>query len=204
MARGKRIASASVLVALWLLTCLGGLALLWRYKTRPGDPGAPPPTWPHPAGLTLAADRPTLIMSVHPRCSCTRASLAELEHVLDGAPGVNAYVLFVIPDGEQAGWERGELWDRAHELRGVRVISDPGGALSVGAFRLAVSGHVLVYGRDGALRFSGGITPSRGHVGNSVGRERLETALADRIPDAPTSHVFGCSLEDTEARGDTR
>ena len=201
----RRIAGAGVLLV-WLATCVGGLLLLWRYKARPGDPGAPPASWPvrSASDLTLAADHPTLVMSVHPRCSCTRASLTELEHVLDAAPGVTAYVLFVIPRGERAGWERGELWDRATALHGVRVIPDPDGALSVGVFRLAVSGHVLVYGRDGALRFSGGITSSRGHVGDSVGRERLAAALADRVPDAPTSHVFGCSLEATDDREDTR
>jgi hypothetical protein len=183
------------LLALWLVACVGGLAMLWRYKSRPGDPGAPPERWPSPHGLALASDHPTLVMSVHPRCSCTRASLAELEHVLASAPDVTAYVLFVVPPGEHPGWERGGLWDRASSIPRVHAIADPDGALSVGAFRLAVSGHVLVYGPDGALRFSGGITSSRGHEGDSIGRERVAAVLADERPDATTSHVFGCSLE---------
>jgi hypothetical protein len=182
-------------LVVWLVTCVGGLLLLWRYKARPGDPGAPPARWPSPPGLALATDHPTLVMSVHPRCACTRASLAELEHVLAGAPGVTAYVLFVIPPGEAPGWERGGLWDRANAMPHVHAIADRDGALSVGAFRLAVSGHVLVYGTDGALRFSGGITPARGHEGDSIGRERVAAVLADETPDAATSHVFGCALE---------
>jgi hypothetical protein len=102
--------------------------------------------------------------------------------------------LFVIPSGESPGWEEGDLWDRAHAMPGVTAIADRGGALAIDTFHLAVSGHTLVYGADGALRFSGGLTPSRGHDGDSVGRERVAAVLAGQTPDAATSYVFGCSL----------
>lgn len=191
-----RITGAGGLIVLWVIACVGGLGMLWRYKARPGDPGDPPARWPSPPALTLARDAPTLVLAAHPRCPCTRATLHELDRVLHDAPDVHAYVLFVVPDGVEPGWERGELWDRAEELPHTTVIADHGGALAAGAFRLAVSGHVLVYDPDGSLRFSGGITPSRGHEGDSVGRERVAAVLAGEAPDAAVSHVFGCSLEE--------
>jgi|SRR6185436_1443376 len=197
MARG-RIQGVGALVVCWALVCIGGLLLLWSYKTRPGDAGEPPARWPAAARLALARDRATLVMSVHPHCACTRASLAELERVMARAPdGVAAYVLFVRPDGVDEGWERGPLWDRAHAIPHVRVVLDPGGALGARTFGLRVSGHVLVYDAAGELRFSGGITGARGHQGDNIGEQRVAALLDDRAPDAETSHVFGCSLEET-------
>jgi hypothetical protein len=189
---------ASALVVLWAVVCLGGLALLWRYKTRPGDPGDPPSRWPAAAGLARAEQRATLVMTVHPHCACTRASLAELGRLMQRAPaGVAAYILFVAPDGVAAGWENGEHWDRAHHMPGVEVVLDRGGVLAEQVFRLKVSGHVLVYDAAGALRFSGGITGARGHEGDNIGETRVAALLSDHAADADSSHVFGCALEES-------
>lgn len=123
-------------------------------------------------------------MIAHPECPCTRASIAELEALLRETPArVRAYVV--------AGWD-GEVIDRARALAGVDVVVDPAAA---GAFRVETSGHVLVYDAAGALRFSGGITGARGHVGDNVGRQRVLALLSGASPDADRSHVFGCALE---------
>jgi hypothetical protein len=186
-----------VLVVAWLLACVGGLGLLWVYKTRPGDPGDPPTRWPAPQGLSLARDHHTMVMSVHPHCACTRATLVELERIVSRAPsGVRVYLLFVVPDGEPAGWEEGEHWNKVQRIAGAHVIVDHGGAIAERVFSLKVSGHVLIYDPGGELRFSGGITGARGHEGDNIGEQRVATILAGRVADAPESHVFGCSLGD--------
>ncbi len=187
-----------MIAALWLLACAGGLLGLWRYESRPSDPGAPPIAWPS-IDLRHASDGPTLVMVAHPRCPCTRASLAELDELLRDAPaGVRSYVVFSVPDGVEPGWENGELLDRARAIRGVTAVVDHGGRIAVDAFHVAASGHVLVYDASGALRFSGGITGARGHVGDNVGRQRVLALLTGHRPDADHSHVYGCALEDPE------
>src|ERR1700677_3560971 len=63
----------------WLAAVLGGTILMARYSNIPGNDGAAPKVWPTESQIPLDAHRPTLVMFVHPRCACTRASLGELE-----------------------------------------------------------------------------------------------------------------------------
>src|SRR5688572_2004456 len=83
---------------LWATTVVGGFGALLRYKGTAGDGGAPPATWPPPARLALDGDRPTLLLFVHPRCPCSRASVAELGRLLQRVRGrVAATVVFIRP-----------------------------------------------------------------------------------------------------------
>ncbi|HUS67501.1 MAG TPA: hypothetical protein VMZ28_23350 [Kofleriaceae bacterium] len=184
----------AAVVALWLVVCVGGIGLLLAYKARPGSAGEPPGSWPD-AAAALARDpqRPTLVMLIHPRCPCTRASLAELNVVLNRARGAaTAYLLFSVPVEAREGWEAGESWDRAGEIPGVTRVVDRGGRLAA-AFGVDVSGHTLLYDRSGRLRFSGGVTGARGHEGDNLGEARLAAALAGDAREE-TSAVFGCEL----------
>jgi len=190
-----RARGAGVLIVIWLIASVGGVALLWRYKATPGDPGAPPPMWPAAASLVREPDRPTLVMIAHPKCTCTKASLEELAEVMRRAPATRAYVLFVLPEGASPAWEHTELFDRARGIRGVEIVLDRGGVEAT-RFGAKVSGHVLVFDRAGVRRFSGGITGSRGHVGDNIGLDRVVALLRGAVPDADHSHVFGCGLED--------
>jgi hypothetical protein len=181
--------------ALWLGGIVAGIAALARYSLTPGTSRAAAETWPVDARLPREAGRPVLVMLAHPKCVCTRASLTELAEVMAHAKGrVDAFVLFLHPEGMDDGWEQGELWHLAERIPGVTVLSDPGGA-EAKRFGAATSGHVVLYGADGRLRFSGGITVARGHVGDSAGREALEHVLNEGGAGGDTP-VYGCALED--------
>jgi hypothetical protein len=54
----------------------------------------------------------------------------------------------------------------------VTAVADPDGE-EAQRFGAATSGHVLLFDPAGELRFSGGITASRGHVGDNDGCDRL-------------------------------
>jgi len=182
-----------VVVVLWLLACVGGLAALWRYKATPAPDGSPPARWPESSAVARDGGQATLVMLVHPRCACSRASLHELNEVMNRVRGVTATILFVQPDGTDETWVRGESWERAHEIPNARVLVDRGGQ-EARRFRVVASGHTLLYDAAGALVFSGGITGARGHEGDNAGRQRLLAAI--RGDGAGSSHVFGCALAD--------
>jgi hypothetical protein len=134
-------------------------------------------------------------MFAHPRCTCTRASLSELTQLMErGRDRMQAAVVFMVPRGASEDWTKTDLWASAARIPGVTVLRDAGEEAA--RFGAATSGSVVLYGADGSLLFHGGITPSRGHEGDSFGRERilafLTTGKADRA-DAP---VFGCALQD--------
>jgi hypothetical protein len=181
-------------VAVWLVVTTACMALLWRYKARPGAPAAAPSHWPERSTIPRSADRQTLVMFAHPECPCTKASLEELSAVMTRVGGnVRAWVLLVRPPGVDEGWENTELRRRAEAIPGISVRTDIDG-VEAARFGARVSGQVLLYDASGALSFAGGITDSRGHVGDNVGRQRLISFIESHTADAPTAHVFGCEL----------
>jgi hypothetical protein len=180
--------------ALWL----GGLAIgakaLWDYQSTPGAAANPEERWPASSRLARDPDRATLIMLAHPRCPCTRASLGELAVLMQRLRGrVAAHVIFVRPRGVPEGWEQTDTWRAASGIPGVEVWKDEGG-IEAARFAAKTSGQVLLYDRAGRLAFNGGITPIRGHLGDSTGQERIVSLVTTGKADAATSRVFGCAL----------
>lgn len=111
-------------------------------------------------------------------------------------PYVTADVLFIQPD--DSSWADSDLWRMAEAIPGVRLTADPGGQESQ-KFGIMTSGHASLYAADGTLQFSGGITPARGHEGDSRGKAAILDYLrqeARAVTDA--SAVFGCSLRKPE------
>jgi hypothetical protein len=181
-------------VAAWLVATTVCFALVWRYKARPGEPAAAPAHWPERSAIPHGAELPTLVMFAHPECPCTKASLEELSAVMARVAGkVSASVVLVRPPGVDDGWEDTELRRRAESIPGISVRVDIDG-VEAARFGARVSGQVLLYDASGALRFAGGITQARGHIGDNVGSQRLLSLIESHAADAPTSHVFGCEL----------
>jgi hypothetical protein len=174
-----------LLAIVWLALVGVGAHALFAYSTSPGARGASPETWP--AGSLLARDAAnfTVVMFVHPECTCSRASLTELAAIVaDAKPAPHVIVAFA--SSEPAG----DNWDRA---RGFERVLDPGGA-EAHRFGAETSGHVVVYDAAGSLRYSGGITGSRGHAGDNVGRRTVLATLAGGATRDFTHAVFGCAL----------
>ena len=180
--------AATVLVAIVGLGA--GARELWAYKTTSGDPGDVAARWPA-VRLELDREHATLVMLVHPECTCTLASLAELARVLPELGPVRAYV---VVRGDARGGD-GPVLRRARALAGVEVVLDVDGALHR-AFAAETSGHVVVYDSAGALRFSGGLTLARGELGDSPGARAVRTAVQRWASPATetTQAVFGCPL----------
>lgn len=183
-----------IAVAAWGIAVAAGLVLFWRYKAAPGTPADAPAQWPAVTEISRSSARPTLVMFAHPECPCTKASLEELAVVMSRAHGkVDAWVLFLRPHGVPAGWEDTDTRRRAEQIAGVQVRIDVDGRIA-DQFGVRVSGQVLLYDATGSLRFAGGITGVRGHVGDNAGRQRLLSLIEQDTADAPTAHVFGCEL----------
>ncbi len=178
----------------WLAAVSAGMWILLIYAGTPGDSGEPPETWPADSAIPPPTDRPVLLLMAHPRCPCTRATLGELARLMAHCGDrVQAHVLFLRPTGVSADWWKTDLWESANAIPGVDVTADDDGAESR-HFHVATSGHVLLYGPDGGLLFSGGITPARGHEGENSGLEAVMHAIESRAPAIDRSLVFGCAL----------
>jgi hypothetical protein len=193
---GLRLAGVAWVVALGI-----GFTILWRYESTPGDARLAAARWPSDSALERTPDRETLVLFAHPRCACTRASLAELRGLLPRLPrALRAYVVFLVPDGVAEGWESSDLWQTAAAIPGVDVRVDREGRESE-RFGATTSGATLLYDPEGRLLFSGGLTATRGHQGDSFGQHRILALLGDGQADRNTSPVFGCALRDPEPSG---
>jgi hypothetical protein len=191
---GSRILLAALPV--WLLAVGAGFGLLLRYEHTPGGREAACPRWPTGSRVSPDPERATLVVAAHPHCPCTRATIEELAHIMTWCQGrVRAHVLFVRPASFAPGWERTGLWDRAAALPGVTVSCDEDGA-EARRFGAVTSGHALLYGPDGRLLFSGGITGSRGHQGENAGRRAVIALLTEGAPGPSEAPVYGCPLHD--------
>jgi hypothetical protein len=183
----------SIVAALWLAGIVSGLGVVWAYENRPGAGANPPTQWPPRTTLVPASDRATLIFLAHPQCTCTRASLDELAEVLArSTQRPKTYILFLRPTELDAAWAKTDLWRRAAALPDVTVLRDDDGA-EAKRFGVETSGQTLLY-NAGALRFSGGITGSRGHAGANAGEASLVALLTHGRADRRETSVFGCPL----------
>jgi hypothetical protein len=194
-------------LAVWVAALTGGFFALWRYKAAAAEPAAGvSPLWPAGSSLRPAADRPTLVLFAHPRCPCTHASVTELAHLVERTNGSLAVRIAVVrPAGTAADWDDTELVARAAAIPGATVSPDDEG-VEAARFGARASGHALVYDRDGRRIFSGGLTSSRGHEGESFGSKRILSMLTTGAADRADAPVFGCALADSAvpAEEDTR
>lgn len=169
------------------------MRLLFRYENEPGCIGALSQTWPA-AQIERATDGPTLVMVAHPHCPCTDASVRELARIMARLQGkVLAYVLFVKPKGAGRDWDETDLRRSAEAIPGVTVVIDADG-LEACRFGAKTSGHAELFGKDGRLLFSGGITASRGHDGDNAGESAIVALVNNQRPERTQTLVFGCSL----------
>jgi hypothetical protein len=188
-------------IAAWLAAIGFGWWTVSAYEFR-HEPAAMAETfgrWPVGSKLTLADDRPTMLYFMHPKCPCTRASLAELERLWfvqqqHGAKrGPKLVIVVTAPADATVDWIASDTVVRARALEGALFCIDREG-YEARRFGAATSGMVKWFDRAGTCLYSGGITASRGHEGNNVGREAVESLLAGATQPVVGLPAFGCRL----------
>jgi len=180
----------------WLALVCYGFESLLAYGAKPGPQVSPQNKWPGKSTLHRNTDSFTLVMFLHPQCPCSNATVSELALLLAHCRSIEANVLFIRPKEFAPGWEKTALWTRVSNIPGAHAIVDIDGR-ERSLFAAETSGQCALYDKDGILRFSGGITGSRGHEGDNRGLSQIE-AIADHqdgmgnsITKGPT---FGCPL----------
>jgi hypothetical protein len=175
------------------------MALLWSYNQTTGAAGTPPEAWPRESEISLDSSKFTLVILAHPKCPCTRATIEELSKLMTDCRGnISAYVLFAIPKGAPSDWYKTDLWSSAAMIPGVTAVLDPDGT-EAARFQAHTSGQVVLYDGKGQLRFRGGITQSRGHVGDNAGRSAIEAIVNTGKAGIDHTVVFGCPLFNPES-----
>ncbi|HEX2862106.1 MAG TPA: hypothetical protein VHN79_10725 [Lacunisphaera sp.] len=186
----KIILSAGIV--LWLAGAAWGMKQMSDYSLTPGVAGAPVSEWPALASAR-STSRSTMVIGLHPECPCSRATVEELGAVLlHGGEEIEALLVFAdeVPESPARA---SALYRLASALPRTRLVCDTSGA-ELQRFNFQTSGETRLYRPDGRLVFRGGITGSRGHVGDNPGRDALLVALRTGDPAPAPLPVFGCAL----------
>ena len=185
-----------VLLVAWTGALVASAVGMAHYTSRPGDDRAPPSALPSALrNYCTSGSKATAWMAMHPHCPCTDATLDELLDIARVAgPDLDCFVLASAPQRQIDDWLGTDLARRAGESSLLQLIPDIDGALS-DSIGCRTSGRVVVYGSNQQLLFAGGITPSRGHRGDSIGKRAIFAALrAPNETSQVTTSTFGCEL----------
>jgi hypothetical protein len=193
-----------IFFAVWLGLLLSAFAGLNFYAAKAGEAALPAREWPGPSRLARAANTAELLLFLHPQCSCSRATVSELERLLPSLRGkVHVSIVFFKPEGQTEAWVQSSLWSQVHRLPNVSVVEDASGE-EAKMFDVKTSGQVILFDPRGHLSFAGGITPARGHEGDNQGSRMIRSpvttnfaiANADALADSrlATTSIFGCSF----------
>lgn len=202
MTRSRWITTAALALAalLWVGTVAAAYRATRRFESTPGHAATAPATWPAASRIARGAGEWSLVMLVHPHCSCSRASVQELQAVLEKSPAhLKTYVVVYRPEELAEGWERTQVVENASKLRRATLLVDENGR-EANLFGGFTSGQTFLYDDRGALRFAGGITSLRGHAGMNSGRADIIEILRTR-DGAGTHPVFGCAIAKPEESG---
>lgn len=96
--------------------------------------------------------------------------------------------------GEQREWQNGALLNEAKSIPAVSILSDQIGKIAE-SLGMTTSGAVCLYDKDGNLRYSGGITASRGHEGDNHGKSIILSQVLGKTTGIEKGIVYGCPIQ---------
>ncbi|MFU8828066.1 MAG: hypothetical protein ACNA8P_01375 [Phycisphaerales bacterium] len=188
-------ARISLFLLVWGLAVVLAVVALHVHAARPGMADTSPATLPA-AFIPENSSRSVVLLFVHEKCPCSRASVQELARHSKLHEAAEIRIFLSGPGSSvEGGWSIRELIES--RLPQARIIPDTEGGYAL-QFGARTSGHAVLYRASGELHFSGGLTPSRGHMGPCSGRSAIETLVSGAALSGPTSTdaaaVFGCPL----------
>ena len=144
----------------------------------------------------LDSEKPTLLVTMHPECRCSVATVSEMQRISDECGGqLRMVAIFADYETLPVAAEKCGLWKKAARVTGVQPILDSDGSLR-SELKAATSGESFLFSPSGEIIYHGGITSARGHEGASSGGDAVITYYRKHLPSLATAPVFGCNLDD--------
>ena len=186
----------------WLICIGGGYTYLLRYSFTAGLSIPAPERFSSPGVAQASSTRARLLIALHPRCPCSRATLHELAKIMSRATNAcDVTALIFTPKGDSEDWLKGGLVNECRRLQ-CRIQADPGGEIAA-SLGCLTSGAVVLYDGAGKLRYQGGITGSRGHEGDNDGERTVLEILRGQHGSFSALPVFGCPIRSALSRGES-
>ncbi len=181
------------LLGVWVIVVLLGFLWVDNYSNTGSLPVDLFTEIPALSAFRKDLGKPLLLVFIHPMCSCSRATLTELDRLAASLQDVKTYVVFTQPAGRSPAWVKNDLWDKATKMKGITPIID-GGGNEASIFKATTSGHTILFNSKGSQVYAGGLTAARGHVGEAVGQSIIKQWVSKRLDNPLFSKVFGCNI----------
>ncbi|MCU0711848.1 MAG: hypothetical protein MUC43_07290 [Pirellula sp.] len=133
---------------------------------------APINQWPSTTKVSLGDSTQHLVVFVHPFCPCTRATLRNLDEALRDSDLKVSVVQLRNEKLESSHAPISHIADLSRK-NGWNLILDDNG-VEARAFGAMTSGECMLFSSSGERLFIGGVTASRGHLGNNEGLDVLK------------------------------
>lgn len=167
---------------------------LLDYSSLAGNSKEAPLTWPTDSKISKSDNFANLLIFVHPKCPCTRASISELEKIFSYSKSkLKVTVVFSKPTGAEENWEQDFLWSQVKGNGDFHIYLDHGNT-EAKLFGVNTSGEVVLYNEKRGLIFKGGITASRGHEGDNLGQLSIISYLKSGNIPVKRTETFGCQI----------
>jgi hypothetical protein len=191
-------------VTAWVIVVALGIGALWNYEYRAGARLPGEEAWPAKASVAPVPGRFNLVISLHPHCPCSRATLNELEKILaHPRNAVHLQVLLFEPDHAPQGWSQSSLSEALAKFPDTTITTDPEGRQAL-LFGAQTSGDLALFSPAGRRLFHGGITGSRGHEGDNAGAEAVLGFLNGEQPATGVTPVYGCPIQTPQVTENVR
>jgi hypothetical protein len=194
--RAARAATIVIGLGAWLMVLGYGFHRMMAYSLKPGEKSATTAsTWPAKLPFEPSKTKDTLVLTLHPECPCSMATVSELERILAAKPDLTVFAVFEDYETLPGKVEDSRLWKETTRIPGVSAIVDKSGSIA-GIIGSHTSGEVHLFNPRGDLLYHGGITGSRGHAGANPGSDAVLALISGESAsphlEGPT---FGCSLD---------
>jgi hypothetical protein len=182
----------------WIVAAVAGWYGISAYGFT-SDPQATTeivPQWPSDSAIDRAADRATLVLFLHPKCPCSRATVTELERLRVLVPNEALPDIRVVASAPRAMgdlWWSSSLLDRSARLPNAHLVRDSGGVETM-LFGTRISGTVLLFDATGKRLYAGGVTMARGHAGDNVGLQAITHLLQNHRAVVSPVPPLGCEM----------
>jgi hypothetical protein len=181
-------------LAAWAAVVVIYLGWLTAYSFAPGGLATPPRLQAVALPRARDADSHLLVMAVHPKCPCSRASVGELGRLLARSRDrLECVVLVYRPHEQRGSWSDTDLVETTRLQPHTQIADDTDGQLAR-QLGMTTSGSVVLYSPQGEPEFWGGITMARGHAGDNIGSDAILAIVSGAEPARRTAPVFGCRI----------
>ncbi len=191
----NRINQLHVITLFWVGLVIAGFWMVINYQVKPGAMAIPEEN-------VVSFDDPNsswhLIAFLHPECTCSRATLEELNILQKRLGNLVSIRIFISSPFSLDETKESEIYRLATRSHDWSVDIDLEAVLATQMLAYT-SGICYLYSPNEELIFAGGITASRGHSGPAAGQEIISAAVRgdqQAIGQLKQYPVYGCGIQD--------